>query len=113
MGSVEHHAVAFSDLLGPMVSSPGAPASLPWPQPAVSPLGAVDPRGAGRVCVGLWKARPWLSTLYWPDVVGTVRSEALEREVEGLGNSAPVPLEFVTSLGTQMHKGNNPVSLTA
>lgn len=37
----------------------------------------------------------------------------VEREVEGLGYSAPIPLESVTSLGTQMHKGNNPVSLTA
>lgn len=72
---------------------------------------AVDPRGAGRVCWAL-EVSSTCEHIAWSDVVGT--SERLvEREAESLGYSASIPLEFVTSLGTQMHKGNNPVSLTA
>lgn len=112
MGRVKHRAVA-SDLLGPMDQIDGllppysAPVHTFQPQPSGFSFAGCGPQGCRQgMCL-------WVSTLCWPDVVGTVRGEAVQKEVEGLGYSAPIPLEFVTSPGTQMHKGNNPVSLTA
>lgn len=47
MGSVKHHAVAFSDLLGLMDRILGAPAFFLWP---CAYLTAPASRGAGRGC---------------------------------------------------------------